>query len=1089
MIPAHSRFPFTVHVLGALAIGFAFSAPAIAEDPKPTTPPAASTPIAELKRDTPVDFEKELLPILKNNCLACHNQTKAKADLVLETPQTILKGGESGPAVVPGKAAESLMLKASARQAKPFMPPRDNKVNAVDLTPEQLGLLKLWIDQGAKGEVRAPAAIAWLEQPPALDPIYALALTQDGQFAAAGRGNRIDVYHVPSGQLVARLTDPKLAGAAGFTNAAHRDLVNALAFSPDGTTLASAGYREVKLWTRPRDVRKASFAASNAVQTLALSHNRKWLATVTTNNDIALWDAVSGQPGRLLSGHSNTVTSLNFSADGARLASASKDKTVRAWNVANGAQVAMVELPSEANAVTWLDDGCQLAVGSADSHVRVFALPPDGTNALTLAKELEGHTAAVTALEILPGGKGLLSGSADGTLRQWDVAEAKSVRELKHEAPVTAIAVRPDGKRFASAGTNKVVRLWNADDGKQVAELKGDRYANELAAETGRALTIAKGDVEFRKKSLETSEFEEKKQGERLTKAADTNAATERIFVEKDKVFKDASAAKAKAEKDLSDLLSEIQKITEGFEHADKAAKEAATKAKSASGKAAETKLSAERAALAKTDAEKIVTDAATVAARTKAASDADLPPEAKAAAHRVAEDAAGVATKTKAFAEAVAADAEAKRKLAVEAAAAAEKAIEEVASLSFGAGQLKPGYDKTLAEAAEKRKNATNQIDSATKALASADGDFKKAETRKSVTNHELELAQESARRASNSLATAKSDLASVESSQKKVEGDLEKSKQAAAAAEQRARALAFSPDNRTLATSGDDHCIHTWSADTGVPFEVLHGHTQTVAALAFADATTLISGSEDQRVVVWDLQPAWSLARVIGTGDQDSPLSDRVNAVDFSPDGKVLATASGEPTRSGEVKLWNVSDGTLHGAFTNVHSDAVLSLDFSADGRFLASSSADRFVRVVELATGKVVKAFEGHTSYVLGVAWKRDSRTLASAGADKMIKVWDFVSGERKKNIEGAEKEVTAIAFVGATGEAVAASGDSQVRLVRENGEKVRSFDGATEFMNTVAVTPDGMTVVAGGQDGMMYIWDGSNGKKLATFGPSR
>ena len=149
----------------------------------------------------------------------------------------------------------------------------------------------------------------------------------------------------------------------------------------------------------------------------------------------------------------------------------------------------------------------------------------------------------------------------------------------------------------------------------------------------------------------------------------------------------------------------------------------------------------------------------------------------------------------------------------------------------------------------------------------------------------------------------------------------------------------------------------------------------------------------------------------------------------------------------------------------------------------------SADRFVRVVELATGKVVKAFEGHTSYVLGVAWKRDSRTLASAGADKVIKMWDFVTGERKKNIEGAEKEVTAIAFVGATGDAVAASGDSQVRLLRENGEKVRSYEGASEFMNTVAVTPDGQIVVAGGQDGMMHVWNGTNGLKLATFGPVR
>src|SRR6266508_1746462 len=100
-----------------------------AADKSATPNQNSSISIEELKRSTPVDFEKEILPILKNNCLACHNQTKAKADLVLETPQTILKGGESGPAVVPGKSAESLLLKATARQAKPFMPPKDNKVN------------------------------------------------------------------------------------------------------------------------------------------------------------------------------------------------------------------------------------------------------------------------------------------------------------------------------------------------------------------------------------------------------------------------------------------------------------------------------------------------------------------------------------------------------------------------------------------------------------------------------------------------------------------------------------------------------------------------------------------------------------------------------------------------------------------------------------------------------------------------------------------------------------------------------------------------------------------------------------------------
>ena len=684
---------------------------------------------------------------------------------------------------------------------------------------------------------------------------------------------------------------------------------------------------------------------------------------------------------------------------------------------------------------------------------------------------------------------GLLSGSADGTLRQWDVAAEKSVRELKHEAPVTAIAVRADGRRFASAGTNKVVRLWNSEDGKQVAELKGDRYASELVAETERALTVAKSDVEFRKKALEVAEAESKKQGERVAKAAETNAATEKIFAEKKKGFDEAGVAKAKADKDLTELLAEIQRVTEGFEKAAQAGKDAAAKAKSASLKAVETKLTAERAALTKADAEKIATDAAAVAARTKATGDNDLPPEAKPVAQRIAEDAAGVAAKTKSFAEAVTMDAEAKKKLAAEAATAAEKAIEEVASLSFAAGQLKPGYDKSLAEAPEKRKQATNTVESTTKALASAEGEFKKAETRKSVTNHELELAQQAAGRGSNAVVGAKAELAVVGSAQKKIEADLEKSRQAAAAAELPARALAFSPDDRTLATAGDDRRVHTWSAETGAAFEVLRGHEGVVSALAFTDATTLVSGAQDGRITCWDLNPSWTLARTIGSGEVDSPLTDRVNALDFSPDGGTLATASGEPTRSGEVMLWSLADGKLLRAFTNVHSDAVLSLRFSPDGNFLASSSADRFARVVELATGKVVKAFEGHTSYVLGVAWKRDSRTLASAGADKVIKMWDFTSGERKKNIEGADKEVTAIAFVGATGEAVASSGDSQVRLLRENGEKVRSFEGGTEFMNTVAVTPDGQTVVAGGQDGMMHVWDGTSGKKLATFGPAR
>ncbi len=202
-------------------------------------------PVRRPDRTTPVDFRREILPLMQANCLPCHNRTTTKADLLLETPADMIRGGESGTSLVPGKPEESLLFKLSTHEAKPRMPPKDNKVNAVAFTPEQLGLIALWIEQGATAGEAGVEEVRWLDTAPDLKAVYAVALSPDGQYLAAGRGNRLFLYHRPTRQPVGELVSPDVKGPRP---AAQRDQVGALAFRPDGLQLASGGFEEIRLW-------------------------------------------------------------------------------------------------------------------------------------------------------------------------------------------------------------------------------------------------------------------------------------------------------------------------------------------------------------------------------------------------------------------------------------------------------------------------------------------------------------------------------------------------------------------------------------------------------------------------------------------------------------------------------------------------------------------------------------------------------------------------------------------------------------------------------------------------------------------------
>src|SRR5262249_14808592 len=149
-------------------------------------------------------------------------------------------------------------------------------------SPQELALIKLWIDQGAK----APTGLrvlpkVVLKAPPAIvTPVLGVAVSPDKSTVVASRGNQVHAYDAGSGKYVRSLVDPSVAGADKKPiKAAHLSLVESLAFSPDGKYVASGSYQEVKLWdARTGEWRKTLTGFADRVATLAFSPDSKLLA-------------------------------------------------------------------------------------------------------------------------------------------------------------------------------------------------------------------------------------------------------------------------------------------------------------------------------------------------------------------------------------------------------------------------------------------------------------------------------------------------------------------------------------------------------------------------------------------------------------------------------------------------------------------------------------------------------------------------------------------------------------------------------------------------------------------------------------------
>jgi WD40 repeat protein len=936
--------------------------------------------ISDIKRAKGVDFGAEIIPLFQKSCLACHNAKDAKGDLVLETPATILKGGETGPAVVPGKSADSLLLKVAAHQSKPLMPPKNNKADAKPLTPDELGLVKLWIDQGATGTVAVLPPLRWQNLADSFKPILASAISPDGQFAACSRANQIDLYELPTLQFAASLADPNLG-------AADRDIIESLAFSPDGQRLAAGAYRNVKIWKlQPPAPRKFEIPEAATARLTAVSTDGKQIALVSTNNEVRIFNAADAKLAREFPAETNQIKALAF----------------------NATQLALV-------------------LGQKQIQLRNLA----DTNVVTFESPAEVHAVAFHP------NNSLIESAADGIIRIWNSTNGQKIREIS--TPANALAISADGKRLAAAN-GAVVRLINFDDAKVIAELKGDRREQENAARAQRMLDFAKSETAFRKSNVEAAEKHQKVEAEALKKVTEAKAAADKTLAEKNEAAKKANEVKAGAQKVLNDTVAAIAQATENKNVSQKLVETAEAQSKSAAASAADAAQIFERA---KSNRDTAYADIIALAKADKTA-------EANAAIDRalVIKLSFEHAERAKATADKAAADAAANTKVT---------------------GENKAKAEKALADLGNQQKDADTKFKAAEKQFADADAAVKQGEMAVKNVETNLQGTTAVAKKADEAVAEAKKLFAETEAAEKNATSTLDTANKKSAAAESKINALAFA--GPWLITSAEDSTVHLFAAETG----------RAGAVHKFEKPLTIAE------LQATDFSPQWKLERQIGDGAENSPLADRVLALDFSPDGKLLATGGGVPSRNGELKIWNIADGALIKEIKDAHSDTVFSVRFSPDQKHLASGAADKLMKVFEVSSGKFVRSFEGHTHHVLNVSWLAHGRTLASGGADSAIKVWDFASGEQKKTITGVSREITALQFLDSRGEALAASGDNQLRLLREDGGNVRTFGGATDYTQTAAITPDGKLLIAGGSDSQFRVWNAEKGDLLKTFSP--
>lgn len=441
-------------------LGALLPIPALAEDAEEAAPGAAEKPAA-------VSFKSEIARIFVDNCVACHNPKTKKGKYDMSTIGALLAGGSKGAAVVPGKPDESLLSLMMHGDEEPAMPKDADLLGA-----EVLDRVDLWIEQGATfdgpdeaidlRELAPPkegaAALTDYTTP---TPTTALAFSPDKSVLAAAGYHEITFWSPASGQLLRR-------------QPTKGERIHALDYSPDGKLLVHAGGTPGRLGevvvsdAASGAAVKELFAGPDVVFAAAFSPDGTQVAAGGTDRLFRVWDLASGNELHKVENHADWILALAFSPDGKRIFTGSRDKSAKIWDQTTKEPI--LTFPAHTDGVFGIGvspDGSFAVSTGADRQLRFWKTEGDGAQ----IRAAPAHDNTVHALKFPKSGKLIFTAGADKRLRAWNPADGALVRSYEgHDDWIYAIAVSADEAWVATGAWDGEVRVWDIASGNIVAQ-------------------------------------------------------------------------------------------------------------------------------------------------------------------------------------------------------------------------------------------------------------------------------------------------------------------------------------------------------------------------------------------------------------------------------------------------------------------------------------------------------------------------------------------------------------------------------------------------------------------------------------------